>query len=80
MKDKLQKLGIRVDLDIREEKLGYRMRESQTKKIPYTLVIGDKEVESNSVNYRLHGSKETNILSIDDFCSLILDQIEKKSL
>ena len=80
LKDKLQKLGIRVDLDIREEKLGYRMRESQTKKIPYTLVIGDKEVESNSVNYRLHGSKETNILSIDDFCSLILDQIEKKSL
>ena len=80
LKDKLQKLGIRVDLDIREEKLGYRMRESQTKKIPYTLVIGDKEVESNSVNYRLHGSKETNILSIDDFGSLILDQIEKKSL
>ncbi len=79
LKDKLQKLGIRVDLDIREEKLGYRMRESQTKKIPYTLVIGDKEVESNSVNYRLHGSKETNVLSIDDFCSLILDQIEKKS-
>ena len=78
LKDKLQKLGIRVDLDIREEKLGYRMRESQTKKIPYTLVIGDKEVESNSVNYRLHGSKETNVLSIDDFCSLILDQIEKK--
>ena len=78
LKDKLQKLGIRVDLDIREEKLGYRMRESQTKKIPYTLVIGDKEVESNSVNYRLHGSNGTNVLSIDDFCSLILDQIEKK--
>ena len=78
LKDKLQKLGIRVNLDIREEKLGYRMRESQTKKIPYTLVIGDKEVESNSVNYRLHGSKGTNVLSIDDFCSLILDQIEKK--
>lgn len=78
--DKLQKLGIRVDLDIREEKLGYRMRESQTKKVPYTLVIGDKEVESNSVNYRLHGNKETKIINTDDFCSLIIEQINNKSL
>ena len=80
MRDKLQKLGIRVELDIREEKLGYRMRESQTKKVPYTLVIGDKEVESNSVNYRLHGNKETKIINTDDFCSLIIEQIKNKSL
>ena len=80
LRDKLQKLGIRVELDIREEKLGYRMRESQTKKVPYTLVIGDKEVESNSVNYRLHGNKETKIINTDDFCSLIIEQIKNKSL
>ena len=80
LRDKLQKLGIRVELDIREEKLGYRMRESQTKKVPYTLVIGDKEVESNSVNYRLHGNKETKIINTDDFCSLIIEQINNKSL
>ena len=80
LKEKLLKLGIRVELDIREEKLGYRMRESQTKKIPYTLVIGDKEVESNSVNYRLHGNKETKIINTDDFCSLIIEQINNKSL
>ena len=80
LRDKLQKLGIRVELDIREEKLGYRMRESQTKKVPYALVIGDKEVESNSVNYRLHGNKETKIINTDDFCSLIIEQINNKSL
>lgn len=80
LRNKLQKLGIRVELDIREEKLGYRMRESQTKKVPYTLVIGDKEVESNSVNYRLHGNKETKIINTDDFCSLIIEQINNKSL
>ena len=80
LRNKLQKLGIRVELDIREEKLGYRMRESQTKKVPYTLVIGDKEVESNSVNYRLHGNKETKIINTDDFCSLIIKQINNKSL
>ncbi len=79
LKERMLKLGIRVDLDIREEKLGYRMRESQTKKIPYIVVIGDKEVETNTINYRMHGSSETNILSIDDFCLLIFEKINNKS-
>ena len=80
LKNKLLKLGIRVELDVREEKLGYRMRESQTRKIPYTLVIGDKELENNAVNYRLHGCQETKSLKIEDFCNLILEQINHKSL
>ena len=67
--------NIRVELDSRDEKLGYKMRESQTRKIPYTLVIGDKEVESNNVNYRRHGSQETTSISINDFVSLIKDEI-----
>ncbi len=79
LKERMLKLGIRVDLDIREEKLGYRMRESQTKKIPYIVVIGDKEVETNTINYRMHGSCETNILSIDDFCRLVFEKINNKS-
>jgi threonyl-tRNA synthetase len=51
------------------------MRESQTRKIPYTLVIGDKEVEGRLVNYRKHGSNETISISIEDFVKLIKEQI-----
>lgn len=76
LKEQLQKEKIRVEIDNREEKLGYRMRESQTKKIPYTLVIGDKEVEENTVNYRLHGSTQTTSISITDFIKLIQDKIK----
>ena len=72
----LKKAGIRVEMDSRDEKLGYRMRESQTKKIPYTLVIGDKEVESNSVNYRLHGSNETHVIDIHQFIKMLCEQIQ----
>ena len=76
LKCQLQKEQIRVEIDSREEKLGYRMRESQTKKIPYTLVIGDKEVESNLVNYRTHGSNDTTSISIIDFIELIQKNIQ----
>ena len=68
--------GFRVEVDSRDEKLSYKMRESQTKKIPYTLIIGDKEKESNLVSYRLHGSKNTETISISDFVSLIKNNID----
>ena len=76
VRDKLLQAGIRVELDCRDEKLGYRMRESQTKKIPYTLVIGDKEKEGNLVNYRLHGSSDTVSLEIDEFINMVLDNVK----
>ena len=57
------------------EKLGYKMREAQTKKIPYILVVGDKELEGNTVNYRKHGSKESVSISVDDFIQMIKEQI-----
>ena len=78
LKERLSNLDIRCELDGRDEKLGYKMRESQTKKIPYTLVIGDKEIETKTVNYRKHGSKETVIVSIDEFINLIVDEIKTK--
>ena len=68
--------GFRVEVDSRDEKLSYKMRESQTKKIPYTLIIGDKEKESNLVSYRLHGTKDTETISINDFVSLIKNNID----
>ena len=76
----LEKSGIRVEVDARNEKLGYRMRESQTKKIPYTLVLGDNEKENKTVTYRKHGSSDKETLSIDDFKELVLTQIEEKTL
>ena len=76
LKEQLNEQGIRVEIDSREEKLGYRMREAQTKKIPYILVIGDKELESQTVNYRKHGSDETVSLSVDEFILLLQDHIK----
>ena len=78
LNERLSNLDIRCELDDRDEKLGYKMRESQTKKIPYTLVIGDNEIETKTVNYRKHGSKETVIVSIDEFINLIVDEIKTK--
>ena len=75
LKTKLLENGIRVNIDVRDEKLGYKMREAQTKKIPYILVVGDKELEENTVNYRKHGSKESVSISVDDFIQMIREQI-----
>ena len=75
LKTKLLENGIRVNIDVRDEKLGYKMREAQTKKIPYILVVGDKELDENTVNYRKHGSKESVSISVDDFIQMIKEQI-----
>ncbi len=80
IKERLSSLNIRSELDDRDEKLSYRMRESQTRKIPYTLVIGDKEKDGNMVNYRRHGSQETISVSVDEFISLIDDEIKTRRI
>ena len=70
LKEKLSKI-FRVELDDRNEKLSYKMRESQTKKIPFTLIIGDKERDSESISYRKFGYQDTVTLSIDDFIEMV---------
>ncbi len=74
----LQKQNIRVEIDDRNEKLGYRMRESQTRKIPYTLILGDKEVEQKTVSYRLFGQENTQTLSTEEFIRLLQEEIQTK--
>ena len=69
---------IRVKLDDREEKLSYKMRESQTKKVPLTLIIGDNEKDNNLVSYRLHGSKETLTCKKEEFISKVKEGIISK--
>ena len=76
----LRNNDIRVQLDAREEKLSYRMRESQIKKIPYTLILGDKERDNNEISYRLFGSRETTTLAKDEFVKFIKDKIDTKAL
>ena len=76
----LKEKNIRVELDDRNEKLGYRLREAQTSKVPYTLILGDKEKEEKIVSYRLYGQKETTSVTMSQFVELILTEIKEKSL
>src|SRR5690625_6379339 len=76
--DKLSFEGIRVEVDERDEKLGYKIREAQTKKIPFALVLGDKEMGDNAVNVRRYGQKETETLSLDEFIVAIKKEIVEK--
>ena len=71
----LTNAGIRVSIDDREEKLNYKIRETQVKKIPYTLVLGDQEKANNSVTYRPHGSNQSFNMPIDDFVNMLKDEI-----
>ena len=70
--------NIRVELDSREEKLGYRMRESVIRKIPYSLIIGQKEVDNNTISYRKYGSEETITISKEEFIKELKEVINNK--
>ncbi len=76
--DSLKEKGIRVEIDERDEKLGYKIREAQTKKIPYQLVIGDKELENNQVNYRKYGEQKQTAVSQKAFIELIVKEVKEK--
>ena len=74
----LKENGFRVKLDDRDEKLGYRMRESVTKKIPYALIIGDKERDSETISYRKYGTEETINITKAEFINLLKEKIKDK--
>ena len=75
----LKKHRIRFNLDNREEKLGYKIRESQTKKVPMLIVVGDKEIESKTITVRRYGKDDTETLPLEDFVRVVLDEIANKS-
>ncbi|WP_297077237.1 threonine--tRNA ligase [uncultured Enterococcus sp.] len=79
LKQKLQEVGIRVEVDSRNEKMGYKIRGAQTQKIPYQLVVGDQESQDHSVNIRRYGSKETSVLSVDEFVAALLADVNNYS-
>lgn len=75
---KLKECNIRTSIDDRDEKLGYKIRESQMKKVPYTLVIGDKEVNDSTLTYRKYGKEEQINIENDKFIDIILYDIKMK--
>ncbi|MBC6295942.1 threonine--tRNA ligase [Listeria sp. FSL L7-1517] len=77
VQDKLQRAGLRAEIDDRNEKLGYKIREAQTKKIPYALVLGDQEAESGTVNVRRYGSKESETIELDTFIAQVIAEVSK---
>ena len=76
--EKLVSQNIRVNLDDRDEKLSYKMRDSQSHKIPYTVIIGDKEKDNKNISYRLFGHKETETKSLKEFEKMLLKEIKER--
>ncbi len=78
VKEKLQTKGIRVEVDDRNEKTGYKIREAQLQKIPYMLIVGEKEIEGNTVSIRSREDGDVGVKAVDEFVKEILDRIESK--
>jgi len=77
VKEELQKQGFRVELDERDEKIGYKIREAQMKKIPYMLVVGDKEVEEQAVNVRKYGEQKSETVSFEGFLANLKKEVNR---
>jgi len=77
--NKLKEVGFRVELDNRNEKLGYKLRESVIKKIPYMLILGQKEVDAKTISYRRAGSDETVTINLEEFIDLLNEDIKNKT-
>ena len=75
----LRNQGFRVEMDLRNEKLGYKIREAQTSKVPYQIVIGDQEVADGTVNVRPYGSQKSETLSFEDFVARLTKEVANKS-
>lgn len=78
LQDELKSQGVRVEIDDRNEKMGYKIREAQMQKIPYQVVVGDKEVENNEVNVRKYGSQDQDTVEKDEFIWNLVDEIRLK--
>ena len=76
VQDELRKLGVRVRLDNRNEKIGYKIREAQLEKVPYMLIIGNKEMEENAVGVRSHKDGDIGAMSVDDFKNKVKYEID----
>ncbi|MGN4896243.1 threonine--tRNA ligase [Bacillus cereus group sp. MYBK14-3] len=76
--DKLAQAGARVERDVRDEKLGYKIREAQMQKVPYVLVIGDKEMENGAVNVRKYGEEKSEVVELNGFVESMKEEINNR--
>lgn len=76
----LKKYGVRVEIDDRSEKIGFKIREAQLQKIPYMLVIGDKEVETKNVSIRCRKRGDIGAMTVADFCAMVKKEIDEKTV
>jgi threonyl-tRNA synthetase len=74
----LSQQGVRVESDLRNEKIGFKIREARNQKVPYMIIVGDKEVESRTVALRKRGEDKTETMSMDEFCSMFREQMESR--
>ena len=78
IKKELEKMGMRVTVDDRSEKTGYKIRESRLQKLPYWVIVGDKEVEEGSVSVSKRGQGDIGSMNFDDFANMLKEEIENK--
>ena len=78
--EKLDKAGFRVEKDLRNEKIGYKIREAQVQKIPYMIVIGDKEAESGCVSVRSRDKGDLGVMTYEEFLAMITAERDSRSL
>ena len=78
--DKCENLGLRVSVDNRNEKIGYKIRSAQLEKIPYMLVIGDKELADGTVAVRSRKAGDIGVMSVDEFIAMAKEQVDTKNL
>ena len=79
IKAKLEAVGVRVELDERSEKIGKKIRDAQLEKVPYMLVLGDKEAEAGQVAVRSRKTGETEVMTADEFVAKIVMEIATKA-
>ncbi len=77
---KLEAMGLRVEVDERSEKIGYKIREAQLHKIPYMLLVGDKEIEDGTVSVRKRGEGDLGASKVDDFAAVALEDVTSKKI
>ena len=79
LKKKLDAAGVRAETDLRNEKIGYKIREAQMQKLPYMLVVGDKEKEAGTVAVRTRGGVDLGAMPVDEFIAKITGQIKSRT-
>jgi len=78
--ESLKEAGIRAEIDLRNEKIGYRLREAQIEKTPYTIILGDEEMNKETISYRPFGTQETTTVTLSEFLDKIKEEIDTKAL